>query len=314
MENSTTSFWIEIKKYEDTLAADPTSYCFAPLAELYRRIGLLDDALAVAVKGSERHPEYVGGHLALGRVYFDKGMMADARRAMEQVIKFTPDNLLAQRILGQIYVEIGETTLARNAFETILAANPDDAECQIMLESLQRTSELSQQPFADELDTVWNVALSTDGQGVETSEYEDDDYEIELTDVIEDEELPGILMSDMENTQRFEATHGASTVVAGSEEAAVGIRTATLAELYVSQGYQDRAIEIYQELVAEEPQNAAYISRLTELGGGQSPSVGFGETIAQPWGVPNQKKSAIAGLEELLENIRRVRACRSERA
>src|SRR5512146_1447483 len=104
MELESSSFWSDIKKYEDTLAKDPQSYCFAPLSELYRKLGLLDDALNVAKRGCELHPDYVGGFMALGRAYYEKGMKAESRAALESVVRGTPENLLAQRILSQLYI------------------------------------------------------------------------------------------------------------------------------------------------------------------------------------------------------------------
>ncbi len=66
MQSSTESFWSEIKRYEERLKSDPASYCFAPLAEVYLRAGLLDDALAVSRAGVARYPGYVAGQMALG--------------------------------------------------------------------------------------------------------------------------------------------------------------------------------------------------------------------------------------------------------
>src|SRR5512136_1929568 len=100
MEQESPSFWADIKKYEETLKKDPKSYCFAPLSELYRKLGMVDDAITVAKRGCELHPDYVGGYMALGRGYFEKGMNAEARAALEKVVRVTPDNLLAQRILS----------------------------------------------------------------------------------------------------------------------------------------------------------------------------------------------------------------------
>ena len=99
------SFWTDIKKYEDILAKDPNSYCFAQLSELYRKTGLLDDAIHVAKRGIEVHPDYVGGHLALGRAYFDKGQKSDSRAVLELVARMTPENYTAQKLLSQIYQE-----------------------------------------------------------------------------------------------------------------------------------------------------------------------------------------------------------------
>ena len=83
------SFWSDIKKFEDTLAKDPSSYCFAPLAELYRKSGLIEDAVRTALTGTKLHPDYVGGHMALGRAYLDKGMQDEALASLERVISYT---------------------------------------------------------------------------------------------------------------------------------------------------------------------------------------------------------------------------------
>ena len=134
MEQEGPSFWLDIKKYEDTLARDPNSYCFAPLSELYRKLGLLDDAINVAKRGCEIHPDYVGGHMALGRALFEKGMKEESRMALEKVIRVTPDNLLAQRVLSQIYIDAGNTVAAEKSLKVILSQNPDDLESKILLE------------------------------------------------------------------------------------------------------------------------------------------------------------------------------------
>src|SRR5512136_692339 len=112
MEQEGPSFWAEIKKYEDTLERDPNSYCFAPLSELYRKLGMVDDAIIVAKRGCDIHPEYVGGYMALGRAYLEKGMHPESREALEKVIRVTPDNLLAQRLLSKIYMDTGEAAAA----------------------------------------------------------------------------------------------------------------------------------------------------------------------------------------------------------
>ena len=140
MEKETTSYWTDIKKFEDMLAKDPRSYCFAPLSELYRKLGLLDDALNVAKRGVEVHPEYIGGHIALGRAYFEKGMNAEAKQSLEKVAKATPENLLAQKLLYRIYHEEGNVPAAENALQLLVAFNPEDMESREALDAIRRSS------------------------------------------------------------------------------------------------------------------------------------------------------------------------------
>ena len=128
----------DIQKYEETLAKDPGSYCFAPLAELYRKLGLLDDAINVAKRGCDLHPEYVGGYMALGRACLEKGLQEEGRDALEKVVSIAPDNMLAQKLLSRMYVEQGNSTAAGEPCNSILSQNPDEVESNALLESLER--------------------------------------------------------------------------------------------------------------------------------------------------------------------------------
>ena len=139
MDKNSTSFWADIKKFEDILAKDPNSYCFAPLSELYRKLGLLDDAIGVAQRGTDVHPEYVGGYMALGRAYYEKGVREKSKEALERVARATPENLLAQKILFQIYYDEGNTPAAERALQLLVTFNPEDVESRLMLESIRKS-------------------------------------------------------------------------------------------------------------------------------------------------------------------------------
>ncbi|SNB46184.1 lipopolysaccharide assembly protein LapB [Geobacter sp. DSM 9736] len=102
MGNDTAALMAASKKYEDILARDPESYCFAPLSDVYRKLGLLDEALEVALKGCELHPDYIGGYMALGRACFEKGLYTESRQALRKVVEVMPENLLARRLLSEL--------------------------------------------------------------------------------------------------------------------------------------------------------------------------------------------------------------------
>src|SRR4030067_1320406 len=92
----------EINKYLAILSKDPGSMVFAPLAEAYRKAGMLDEAIATAQDGMKLRPDYVSGMVALGRAYFEKGLMAEARENLEKVLVIAPDNIIAAGILEEI--------------------------------------------------------------------------------------------------------------------------------------------------------------------------------------------------------------------
>jgi tetratricopeptide (TPR) repeat protein len=127
----------EIEKYIESLSKDPKSRVFAPLAEAYRKGGLLDEAIQVAQDGLKFNPGYVSGRMALGRAYYDKGMKSEAREELEKVVKSAPDNIMAHKILGEIYQGEGRAGEAVKSFKIVLALNPTDKEVSEALDILE---------------------------------------------------------------------------------------------------------------------------------------------------------------------------------
>jgi tetratricopeptide (TPR) repeat protein len=235
MELDATSALTEIKKYEDTLGKDPASYCFAPLAELYRKTGNLDEAITTAKQGCELHPDYVGGFMALGRAYFEKGMKAECRAALERVVGITPDNLLALKLLSHLYLEQGEAAAAGQALRSILSHSPEDHESQALLDSL----------VSDEV------------------ELEEEEIIEELTDedFVEDEDL--LVEEEFEVSPVETGPQGGNADVLAEKKSPIS--TSTLAELYVSQGFLTHALTIYREMLDSDPDNADLKKRVDEL-------------------------------------------------
>ncbi|GAM07836.1 tetratricopeptide repeat protein [Geobacter sp. OR-1] len=262
------SFWADIKKFEDTLAKDPASYCFAPLAELYRKSGLVDDAISTALKGTELHPQYFGGYMALGRAYLDKGMNSEALTALLKVIGINPENVLAQKLLAQIYMDKGENGRAQNALEAILALNPSDTESRILLESLERESagagkgnaEIVADEAGEPADFNFLIELEPgDDSAVDLEE-------LELIEELEEVEDSPAIFSEPEMAQTVIVPDGDEQFDIGEEEdSRAGIRTVTIAELYVAQGHYRNAVEIYRELLEAEPANQGYRTRIAKL-------------------------------------------------
>lgn len=265
MEQEGPSFWTDIKKFEDTLERDPNSYCFAPLSELYRKLGMVDDAITIAKRGCEIHPEYVGGHMALGRAYFEKGMNPEAKVALGKVVRVTPDNLLAQRILSKIYMDEGDTSSAEESLKAILTHSPEDTESRMLLESLIRTSPSVTQPMAvpdekgfdisdtdvsdpnDDIASWEEIEEFIDLEGCEIVEEPMDEQAQELTDE-EDAGLEG----------HYSLSGGGKTEeISGDreQEEKDPLTTVTLAELYISQGYPKMALKIYKEILETDPEN-----------------------------------------------------------
>lgn len=326
MQSSTESFWSEIKMYEERLKSDPSSYCFAPLAEVYLQAGLLDDALAVSRTGVSKHPGYADGQMALARVCHQKGLVDECRRALETVATAVPGHAEAQRLLARLYKESGNDQAALQALQTLLDFNPDDMSARIELESLQqRVSVVSDD---DDLELI---------ELTEADIYEEPEDVGELVErikpvprTVEDPwsginaVAPEVAPSPtaLETVWSVPEQQLAATVETAAEAAVEHdpLTTSTLAELYVSQGFPEKAIEIYRRIVSADPQNQEAVSRLAVLEqaevvaeSGQAAAVAA-ELSSAPLNLPVEgvadQQAAVTVLEGWLENIRRLRVCR----
>lgn len=326
MEQEPVSFWTEIKKYEDMLEADPDSFCFAPLAELYRKSGLLDEAIRVAKQGVEKHPDYVGGLIALGRASFDNGLKQESRQAFEKVVAMTPDNLLALKALGRLFMDMGDHGRAQETFRKVLVLNPDDREGKDALESLEGLTpppvEFPTGPAPEPKSPVAEVwALAA-----EAAEPEE---ELEEVEVLEG----GAEVGDESIFEEFAFEDGPADVVVVKEQHPSGLEergpipTITLAEMYISQGYHKRAMTVFMELLKADPVNEELKRRLFELKRAIDEDVDTArrealkfaeeerETLAAPaaaFEVAEEEaapaevaESPLATLERWLENVRR---------
>lgn len=251
------SFWTEIQRYEDMLAADAKSLCFAPLSELYRKLGLLDDAIMVAEKGCAAHPDLPAGFLALGTACYAKGLAGQARSALERAVALQPNHLQALKLLGQIYVEQNEVVLARKVLEQALQQDPDDLESSLLLNSVATTPSheepeevLEDLEIIEELEEVVEEMVE---EGVEPALSQAPAAAAPLAD----DDIWAI-----EDLEEVEVEPSSPRSEAATPDP---LTTATLAELYVSQGFIEKALGIYRELITAHPSNSQYRLRCAEL-------------------------------------------------
>jgi len=293
------SLWAGVRRFEDILRRDPGAYSFAPLSDMYRELGLLEDALKVARKGCGLHPDFAAGQMALARAAFESALKDDAKRALEAVIRITPENIEAQRLLADIYSADGDESAALRCLE-----------------------------IASSLDTL--QILPVPSEEVEDEEILEADI-LELTDdQIEAESIDEPMISpfsaDPERPSLGDAVRAEPYLMESppplyDEEPHVitpssSVASATIAELYVSQGFPEKGIEVYRELLQLDPDNQVFIRRIEELL----------PPVPEKTGVEKQLNASVAAaaeesagsqsimdtLNDWLVNIKGVRECRTK--
>ncbi|MFA6054815.1 MAG: tetratricopeptide repeat protein, partial [Thermodesulfovibrionales bacterium] len=130
----------DIERLKEKISRDPNSKLFVPLAEEYKKAGMLDEAIEVLTGGLENQPGYLSARVSLGKIFIDRGMPLEARTEFEKVIAAIPDNLYAHKKLAEIYKELGDKDKATKELRTVLKLNPLDDWAAASL------SEIEQQP------------------------------------------------------------------------------------------------------------------------------------------------------------------------
>lgn len=116
---------------------DPTSRVFAPLAEAYRKAGMIDEAIEIAQDGVRIHPKFLGGQVALARALFDRGRYDEVISLLEVPSREAPDNLAAQKILGESFLMTGRVVDALGCYKMYLYFAPMDGEVARLVKELE---------------------------------------------------------------------------------------------------------------------------------------------------------------------------------
>jgi tetratricopeptide (TPR) repeat protein len=122
-----------LRRYQE----DPTSRVFAPLAEAYRKSGLIAEAIEIAREGLRIHPGFIGGRVALARALFDRKSYAEVVEELAPVVQDVPDNLVAQRIIAESYLMLGRIAEALGAYKMLLYFSPSDPETAKIVQELE---------------------------------------------------------------------------------------------------------------------------------------------------------------------------------
>ncbi|HEU5262062.1 MAG TPA: tetratricopeptide repeat protein, partial [Gemmatimonadales bacterium] len=118
----------EIDKLEQRYRENPKGRNFAPLADAYRKAGLLDNAIELCKSGLERHPDYVSAHIVYGRCLIDQKSDAAAADVFRKVITLDPENVLALRMLAEIAQRGSRFDEAVEWLTRLLSADPMNGE------------------------------------------------------------------------------------------------------------------------------------------------------------------------------------------
>ena len=280
-----------IAKLEKALRRDPDSPRFALLADLYLKRGRIERAIELCQKGCASFPDYATGFIVLSKCYEKRGDLEQAREAMGQALRIDPENPSGYKRLAHLFEQLDVALLALQSlrqaayfdpFDTSLAEQIDRFTSQTHQKAPESESESESKPEPEsksepkpesepeEVAAVASAALveSTQPQALPPNQSLDDDRD-DLYGDTDDRELLRLL-------QEIEEEEAAEPAPAPEEPPTPAdnkpstpknkrIATMTLAEIYTTQGLTQKAIEMYRELLEQEPNNTIIRSKLSSL-------------------------------------------------
>jgi cytochrome c-type biogenesis protein CcmH/NrfG len=92
----------EIEKLEQRFRENPKGRNFAPLADAYRKAGLIDNAIELCQTGIKLHPDYISAHIVYGRCLIDKKDDSGAEEVFRKILQLDKENILALKVLAEI--------------------------------------------------------------------------------------------------------------------------------------------------------------------------------------------------------------------
>jgi len=175
----------EIDKLEARYRDNPKGRNFAPLADAYRKAGLIDNAVELCQNGLKLHPDYVSAYIVYARCLVDKKDDASALGVFKQVLGLDGENIIALRGLAELAERNGKYEEEVEWLSRLLNADPMNGDA---AEALARakgkaasspaaaTTPMAKPDFAVEHETPEPVELAK-GASPSTSAPEVEHYE-----------------------------------------------------------------------------------------------------------------------------------------
>jgi len=118
--------------------ADPASRIFLQLAEEYRHLGRLNEALSVLDAGLKEHPGYLSALVAKGRCLLELGQPEPAREVLERVVRQDATQAVANKLLVRAYLDTGQADRARERLDLYSLLHDGDPEIEELRGRIRR--------------------------------------------------------------------------------------------------------------------------------------------------------------------------------
>ncbi len=149
----------KVAAYTEILIKDPNSTIFVSLAEIYRKMGLFDDATQILSNGLEKHPDLAAAHVVLARILCQKGDYDQSCTSFEAALKNDPESLAALVGYARVKILLEHYDKAREVLLVARQLSPADPVINKLILSLPVPSSAPEEDDDEAVDTE-NVEIA----------------------------------------------------------------------------------------------------------------------------------------------------------
>lgn len=265
----------------------PRSRVFAPLAETYRKLGMLDEALKILKVGIRNHPSYTLGYIVLANCYYDRQNYEMAYSSIRPFVSQNLENITLQKLFAKTCLNLGHLEEALVTFKNLLLINPKDKyvaeqvkllEDDLIINDEEQVHIDTQNNSSSFDESEWvQVDFSPQEQEAPASADEPSDWSMAtkspLDNFKEEVQADKITVKEHGLDDKYfheEYDNQADDVIVPFEsnpsekDDGAPIITHTLVDLYCNQGHFDKAIDVLESILDLHPDDEATIRRLAE--------------------------------------------------
>jgi tetratricopeptide (TPR) repeat protein len=280
-----------LAKYFSMYKKNPRSRVFAPLAESFRKLGMLEDAYKILKEGIRFHPTYALGYIVLAHCYYDEGKFELTYNTLRPFVQQNADNISLQKIFALSCIHLGHLEEALDTFKYLLFMNPRDkffaeqvkrleddllvGHKKLNLDQLIKAPDMPLMEGRATIDDDWvQVDFSHPTQKEDLKELKSPDQdeqwtmkkpEAEIHPILREEKIPHRGLEDDYYADEFEEEGDIEEANASSLSADTPIVSHTLIDLYCAQHYYDKAIELLEKILELNPDDVPAKNKLVKV-------------------------------------------------
>ncbi len=286
-----------LAKYFNMYKKNPRSRVFAPLAESFRKLGMLEDAYKILKQGIRVHPNYVLGYIVLAHCYYDEQKYELTYNTLRPIVNQNADNISLQKIFAQSCIHLGNLEEALETFKYLLFINPKDKYFAEQVKKLEddllvghKKLSLDQLIKAPDMPATVQQNMTLDEDWVQVNfskpkheqsqpsidEIKNDDLDgsdqwvmkksnLQDHPLLKEEKIPSRSLEDEFYADEFEEEGEIDEINAASISTDTPIVSHTLIDLYCAQGYFNKAIELLEKILELNPKDILSKEKLNKV-------------------------------------------------